>query len=105
LQVPVMKIPFDPGLHPTPDVWPHEAESADVAPARPPAESHAIRSSPIESCTGQDSAETLLQLNVWSDASATSRRLATSPATPLPRSEERSGAVQALAQYIFEPLS
>jgi hypothetical protein len=104
LQVPVMKIPFDPGLHPTPDVWPHEGESEGIAPTRTLADAHEIGSSPIELCTGQDSAETLLQLNVWSDASATSRRLATSPATPLPRSEERSGAVQALAQYIFEPL-
>jgi hypothetical protein len=91
-----MKISPDLGPVSTPDTWPGDAESAHVARARHPTDADAIRTSPIDSCSGHDSAEPLLMLEV---------RLETLPDAPLPHHEERASAVQALAHYIFEPLS
>jgi hypothetical protein len=104
LQVPAMKISPDSGPVSTPDPWPRDAESAELVGARRPVETDAIRTSPIDCCTGQ-SAEALLLHKVWSDTPGTSRRLETAPTVPLPRNEDRASAVQALTDFIFEPLS
>jgi hypothetical protein len=99
-----MKISSDPGLVSALETWLRDAVDVEVPQAHLSANSEAaLLTSDGSVASPRDSAEGLLELDVWNDAPGGSRLL-TAAASFQPRTTEPAGVIQAWADHIFQPL-
>lgn len=99
-----MKISSDPGVISALETWLRDTVDVQAPQAQLPAYGEAeLLTSNSAVASSRDSAEGLLELNVWNGVPDRSRLL-TSAVSFQPRATEPAGVIQAWADHIFQPL-
>jgi len=86
------------------NTWPAGHEDAAASQATGEGEAASLASSTEPSAPARDSAESLLDLNVWSSGPAAAHQLLTSAAAPRTDGTASAPAAQAWTDHIFQPL-
>jgi hypothetical protein len=91
------------------NTWLREPEEAEARPAAAPIDEVSRSAAPAEATAdstdkGRDTAESLLDLDVWNGTPAASQQLSTAAAAPQAAASGNANPAQAWAEHIFQPL-
>jgi hypothetical protein len=101
----MMKVSSDPAQVSALNTWLRDPEAMETTSAATPAADSAPHAAPASSTAqSRDTAEVLLDLDVWNGTPGAARRLATAAAAPQPEQSPSVNPAHQWADHILEPL-